>query len=140
MRRHLLMAGAIVSLGFATAGQALAAETPDTLCKGGQLVSMRVNTLKGADKAAAYDSATRNHIGWYRSKGITQNRLLVGPVLVRNADGSWSNSTTERVSIHMNSPGVPADKRDAGWDAYVSEYRATSDISTEKYACVREPK
>jgi hypothetical protein len=134
------MAGAIVSLGFATAGQALAAETPDTLCKGGQLVSMRVNILKGADKAAAYDSATRNHIGWYRSKGITQNRLLVGPVLVRNADGSWSNSTTERVSIHMNSPGVPADKRDAGWDAYVSEYRATSDISTEKYACVREPK
>lgn len=137
---RLLSAAAAAALGLAAAGQALAAETPDELCKGGQLVSVRVNTLKGADKAAAYDKAARDHLGWYRSHGFKDNSLLVGPVLVRNPDGSWSNSPTERVSVHTNAPGVPRDKRDAGWDAYVEAYRATSEISTEKYACLREPK
>lgn len=137
---RMILATAAAALSLAAAGQAMAADTPDTLCKGGQLVSVRVNTLKGPDKAAAYDKAARDHLGWYRSHGMTQNQLLVGPVLVRGADGSWSNSPTERVSVHTNAPGVPREKRDAAWDAYVAEYRDTSDITTEKFACLREPK
>lgn len=133
-------AAAAVTLSLAAAGQAVAAATPDELCVGGQLVSVRVNSLKGADKGAAYDKAARDHLGWYRSHGYKDNKLMVGPVVVRNADGSWSNSPTERVSVHTNAPGVPRDKRDAGWDAYVAQYRDTSDIAAEKYACLREPK
>ena len=140
MNRLQVLAGVAAAAGLAMAGQASAADTPDTLCKGGELVSLRVNVLKGADKAAAYDKAAKDHIGWYRSKGYKENQLMVGPVLVRNADGSWSNSPTERVSAHVNAPGVPRDKHDAAWDAYVSEYRDSSDVTTEKFACLREVK
>lgn len=138
-RLHVIAAAVAAVAGLAASGQAFAADTPDTLCKGGELVSLRVNVVKG-DKAAAYDKAAKDHIGWYRSKGYKDNKLMVGPVLVRNADGSWSNSPNERVSAHMNPPGVPRDKQDAGWAAYVQEYRDTSDVTVEKFACLREVK
>lgn len=139
-RLHTIAAAITAAAGLAAAGQAFAADTPETLCKGGELVSLRVNTLKSAEKAAAYDKAAKDHIGWYRSKGYKDNQLMVGPVLVRNPDGSWSNSPTERVSAHVNPPGVPRDKQDDAWSAYVSEYRDSSDVSVEKFACLREVK
>lgn len=121
-----------------SAHAAQAASSPDELCKGGQLVSLRTNTIKPGAKAA-YEKAAKDHIGWYRSHGYKTNRLLVGPVISGNG-GAWTASETEYASVHFDAPGVPKDKRDAGWDAYVKEYRDSSDIGVEKFVCLREVK
>lgn len=136
-RSAALAAGAI--LLCAGAAQAAPAASPADLCKGGQLVSVRVNTVKPGAKAA-YEKAARDHLAWYRSHGYTQNRLLSGPVITGNMTHGFTASETEYVSVHMDGPGVPRDKRDAGWDAYVQEYRDTSDLAVDKFACLREPK
>lgn len=136
VRRYAALAAGL--LLCAGAAQAAPAASPADLCKGGQLVVVRLNTIKPGAKAA-YEKASRDHLAWYRSHGIKSNRLLVGPVITGDANG-FTASETEFVSIHMDSPGVPRDKRDAGWDAYVKEYRDSSDLTVDKFACVREPK
>ncbi|MEW5687861.1 MAG: hypothetical protein AB1942_23345 [Pseudomonadota bacterium] len=131
----LLAAGLAVG---ASAAQAAPAASPTDLCQGGQLVVVRVNTIKpGA--TAAYEKAARDHLAWYRAHGVTANRLLTGPVISGGPAG-FTASETEYVSIHIDSPGVPRDQRDAAWDAYVKAYRDASELTVDKFACVREPK
>ena len=79
-------------------------------------------------------------MAWYRSHGFTGNRLMMGPVISGNRGSGWTASETEYASVHFDAPGVPPDKRDAGWDAYVKAYRDSSDIATEKFVCLREVK
>lgn len=123
----------------AGAAQAAGAASPLDLCKGGQLVVVRLNTVKpGA--SAAYEKAARDHAAWYRSHGYKENRLLVGPVITGGRGEGWTASETEYASVHMDAPGVPADKRDAGWDAYVKEYRDSSELTADKFVCLREVK
>lgn len=129
-------ASLMVSAG---AAQAAGAASPADLCKGGQLVSLRVSTIKPGDRAA-FEKATRDHIAWYRAHGFTGNRLLVGPVISGGRADGWTASETEYASVHMDAPGVPPDKRDAGWDAYVKEYRDASDLTVDKFVCLREVK
>lgn len=123
------------------AGHAAAASSPEELCKGGQLANVRINTLKTPQSREAYEQAARDHIGWYRKHGHKDNRLLVGPVLLFDrATGQWSESPSEFASLHLNNTRpVPASERDAAWDAYVAAYRATSDLATDKFVCLKEP-
>ncbi|WP_296597098.1 hypothetical protein [Phenylobacterium sp.] len=123
----------------AGAAQAAGAASPLDLCKGGQLVVVRLNTVKPGAKAT-YEKAARDHAAWYRSHGFKENRLLVGPVINGSRGEGWTASETEYASIHMDAPGVPADKRDAAWDAYVKEYRDSSDLTADKFVCLREMK
>jgi hypothetical protein len=129
-------AGLLLSAGAANAA---GAASPLDLCKGGQLVSLRINTVKPGAKDA-YEKAARDHIAWYRSHGYKENRLLTGPVITGARGEGWTASETEYASLHMDAPGVPPDKRDAGWDAYVKAYRETSDLAVEKFVCLREVK
>lgn len=135
-RAAALAAGLCV---LAVAGAQAAPATPADLCKGGQLVSVRVNTVKPGAKAA-YEKAARDHLAWYRAHGYTQNRLLVGPVITGSPAEGAKLSETEYVSVHIDGPGVPSAQRDAAWNAYVKEYRDTSDLAVDKFACLREPK
>ncbi len=123
----------------ATGAQAQTAASPVELCKGGQLAVVRMNAVKPGAKAA-YEKAARDHLAWYRSHGFAQNRLLVGPVITGDRTKGFTASETEFASIHLDSPGVPPDKRDAAWDAYVKGYRDASDLTVDKFVCLREPK
>lgn len=135
-----LTAGLACGLLLVAAGaQAAPAASPADLCKGGQLVVVRVSTVKPGAKAA-FEAAARDHLAWYRGHGISSNRLVVGAVINGDMSKGFTASETEYVSIHMDSPGVPRDKRDAAWDAYVKAYRDSSDLAVDKFACVREPK
>jgi len=117
-----------------------AAATPEDLCKGGQLSVLRTNTLKSPQARAAFEKAAQDHMAWYRSHGFKVNRQLVGSVMVFDeATKSWSVSPTEMMTLHIDNPGVPPAQHDAAWDAYVAEYRASSDIASEKMVCLREP-
>jgi hypothetical protein len=78
-------------------------------------------------------------VAWYRSHGFAKNRVMVGTVMVQDPKTKdWSVSPTEIVSLHTDAPG-PAAKHDAAYDAFVADYRAASDIDTEKLVCLREP-
>jgi hypothetical protein len=123
----------------AAGAQAAPAATAGELCKGGQLVVVRVSTVKPGAKAA-FEAAAKDHLAWYRGRGFTSNRLLTGPVITGDMSKGFTASETEYVSIHTDGPGVPRDKRDAAWDAYVKAYRDASDLAVDKFACVREPK
>jgi len=129
-----------VAVAFAAA-PAMAAKSPLELCQGGQLASVRINTLKSPDSAAAYDKAAKDHVGWYRKRGMKENRLLTGPVLLFDrATGEWTASPTEVASLHLNqNTAVPPEKRDDEWNAYVAGYRASSDLTVDKFVCLREP-
>lgn len=130
----------VAAAGLAAAGaQAQTAASPVDLCKDGQLAVVRMNAVKPGAKAA-YEKASRDHLGWYRSHGFTQNRLLVGPVITGDRTKGFTASETEFASVHLGSPGVPPDKRDAAWDAYVKAYRDSSDLTVDKFVCLREPK
>ncbi|RAK69092.1 hypothetical protein [Phenylobacterium kunshanense] len=128
------------AVGLSAVGaEAQTAKSPVELCKGGQLAVVRMNAVKPGAKAA-YEKAARDHLAWYRSHGYAQNRLMVGPVITGDRANGYTASETEFASIHMDSPGVPPDKRDAGWDAYVKAYRDSSDLTVDKFVCLREPK
>lgn len=133
-----MIAGAALAMA---AVPAMAAKSPQELCAGGQLASVRINTLKSPDAAAAYDKAAKKHVGWYRKRGMKENRLLTGPVLLFDrATGEWSASPNEMASLHLNqNTAVPPEQRDAEWNAYVAEYRASSDLTVDKFVCLREP-
>ena len=133
--KHTLMAVAAISL---SASAAMAATPPD-LCKDGQISVMRISTLKSGDARAQFDKAQKKQVEWYRSHGFAKNRVLVGSVLVEDPKTKdWSISSSEVVSLHTDAPG-PAAKHDAAYDAFVADYRAASDITTEKLVCLREP-
>ena len=135
----LIGAAAAVLLLSATSAQA--AVTPPDLCKDGQISRLRISKLKAPDSAATFDKATRDQGAWYRSHGFTKNRLLVGTVMVQDdKTKDWSVSKEQMVTVHTDTPGPSATaKRDAGWDAFVAEFAAASDITTDVLVCLREP-
>jgi hypothetical protein len=130
--------GVLASLFLATT--AVAGTLPADLCKDGHKSVVRTRKLKSPDSRALFDKAVQDHVAWYRSHGFSQNRILVGPVLVRDdITNNWSESPDEFVSIHLDYPPQSAVKPDAAWEAYVAEYRASSDIATEQVVCLHEP-
>ena len=135
----ILMATAAALLLSAASAQA--AVTPPDLCKDGQISRVRISKLKAPDSAAKFDKATRDQGAWYRSHGFAKNRLLVGTVMVQDdKTKDWSVSAGQMVTVHMDTPGPSATaKRDAGWDAFVAEFSAASEVTTDLLVCLREP-
>lgn len=43
----------------------------------------------------------------------------------------------EVVTLHLNAPSVPVEKRDAAWDEYISAYRKAADLVVDKKLCIR---
>jgi hypothetical protein len=69
-------------------------------------------------------------MAWYRAHGFKANVQRVGRVMT--PDGLAADKV---VTVHVNAPGVPRDKRDADWDKFVAGYRAISDITSEQLVC-----
>lgn len=135
--RILLAASAALILS----GSAAMAATPPDLCKGGQISVVRISTLKSPAAKAQFDKASQAQGKWYRSHGFKKNRIFFGSVMVQDpATKDWSVSQTEVFSLHTDAPGPATNaKKDAAYDAFVADYRASSDITTEKLVCLREP-
>jgi hypothetical protein len=127
-------AGCLVALAVAQPAAAQLA----TACPAGQTTAVvRMSTIKPTGSMAGFSEAARDHLKWYRDHGYTANQITSYPVLETKDQGkTWAVSQTQVLSIHKNDPGVPRDKRDAAWDAYVAKYRANSDITTETYVCM----
>jgi hypothetical protein len=100
----------------------------------GEVQVVRVSKLKPGASVADFEKAVAQHMAWYRSHGFTQNEQRIGRVMTPQG---LSEDTV--MTVHVNAPGVPRDKRDAGWEAFVAAYRAISDVTSENLVCFAKP-
>src|SRR5579863_837111 len=102
----------------------------------GDITMVRVSTIKpGA--MANFMAAVAAHKAWYRSHGFKDNIIVASKVFVRDEkSGAIKYSDTEVVTYHIGLPGSALEKRDAAWDAYVKQYRDSSDIKNEYMTCM----
>ncbi len=84
-------------------------------------------------------AAVAAHKAWYRSHGFNNNVIVASRVIVHDEKTkTFSYSDAEVVTHHVRPPGPSqvGPKHDAAWDAYVKQYRDTSDIKSEYTTCM----
>ena len=96
----------------------------------GEVQVIRVSKLKPGATIADFDKVVVMHMVWYRSHGYTANVQRVGRVMTPQG-----MAPDQVVTVHVNAPGVPREKRDAGWEAFVAAYRTVSDVTSDTLAC-----
>ena len=104
----------------------------------GDIAVVRVSAIKPGH-LNDFMAAVAAHKSWYRSHGFTDNVIVASRVLLRDQQtGATKYSDAEVVTYHVRPPGgkETAAKKDAGWDAYVKQYRDSSDIKNEYLTCL----
>ena len=130
MKINMLLLAAVMAVASPVLAQAPAAPPR---CDG-EVQVIRVSKLKPGATIADFDKAVAMHMAWYRSHGYTTNVQRVGRVMTPQG-----LAPDQVVTVHVNAPGVPRDKRDAGWEAFVAAYRAVSDVTSDTLACFPKP-
>src|ERR1022692_1680943 len=102
------------------------AQSAPPACNGDYAI-VRVSTIKpGA--MPAFMAAVAAHKAWYRDHGFKDNVIVASRVILTDEKThAMKYSDTEVVTYHIRPPGGPQVKRDAAWDAYVKQYRDSSD-------------
>ncbi len=128
--KRILMTAAI---GLTLWGSAAAAEPP--ACRGAYEI-VRTSTIKPG-KMQIFLKAVHDHQAWYLSHGL-KDHILLGRVLARDADASgFSASTAMTVHTDLSQMAPPAQSaNDAAWNAYVAEYRDSSDLVSTVIVCL----
>lgn len=119
----------------AVAMQAAIAQTQMPACDG-DITLVRVSTIKpGA--LPKFMAAVAAHQAWYRTNSIKDNQIVAARVFVRDeATGTFKYSDTEVVSYHFRPPMSVPNRGDAAWNAYVQQYRDSSEIKNEFMTCM----
>ncbi len=106
-------------------------------CKVGEPAIVRVSKISPKGSMAGFKKAVADHIKWYRDHGYTKDRQVIAAVMTFDPVKKVMLEAPDQVmTIHTHSTDVPLEKHDAGWAAYVAEYRANSDIATETLVCL----
>jgi hypothetical protein len=104
----------------------------------GDIAIVRVSAIKpGA--MSGFMAAVAAHKAWYRDNGFTNNVIVTSRIILRDEKtGAMRYSDAEVISYHIRPPGTEqtAAKKNAAWDAYVKQYRDTSDIKSEYMTCM----
>lgn len=131
--RTVLALAVLAALGVSP----LFAQNAPPACAG-DLAIVRVATIKpGAIQA--YLAAVAAHKAWYRSHGFNDNVIVASRVIQTDErTGAMKYSDREVITYHVRPPGsAPTNaKKDAAWDAYVKQYRDTSEIKNEYLTCM----
>jgi|HubBroStandDraft_6_1064221.scaffolds.fasta_scaffold703683_2 hypothetical protein len=100
----------------------------------GDYAIVRVSTIKPG-QMPAFMQAVAAHKAWYRSHGFMDNIIVASRIIERDeTTGVNKYSETQVVTYHINAPaGVT---QDAAWNAYVKQYRDSSDIASEYRTCM----
>jgi hypothetical protein len=121
-------AGALIAL---TANTAHAAP----VCPNGDVATLRTSMLTPTGSMAGLAKAVADHQQWYRAHGYA-DRILLAPVLTLDrASGGMVASPNQAITFHLRTVEVPKAKHDAGWDAFVAEYKANSTVTNETTVC-----
>lgn len=129
MRKIVLAAIAATLLPGAVSAQS----STQSACPSGELTRIRLSKIKPAGSMAGFNRAVAAHTAWYKSHGFKLTQR-VAPVLV-TANGKQQVSRDEVMTLSAGD-NVPRDKRDAGWDAFVAQYRANSTVEKETIVCM----
>ena len=132
MFKILLAAAGFACAGLA-GGTAVSAQGVAAACAG-QLVGMRVSSLKPGGSMAGFAEAVRDNAAWYAGHGLKNDRFSVAPVL-EPADKTYKPSVTKVMTIHVyGSAETP--RKDAAWEAFVAKYQANSKIDSSVVVCL----
>src|SRR5581483_9287506 len=103
----------------------------------GDITVVRVSTIRPG-QLEGFMSAVAAHKAWYRSHGYKDNVIVASRIINRDEKtGAMKYSDAEVLTYHVRPPGGPAEpKHDAAWDAYVKQYRETSDIKNQYITCM----
>ncbi len=131
----------LVLLILASVGSGLAQSqnwAQDCRAKGGQVVDYRVSRLKEGVPKGEFEKAFALHLKWYRDHGYSENRMMLGdPVEADPSTKAMGPVANELVTLHLNAPAVPPEKRDAQWEAFSAAYRSAADLVVDKKLCMR---
>ena len=131
---------AFLGLTALAPGAAVAQNDPADFCRNGQIAVLRISKIIETGSRSGFDQAMADQLAWYRSHGFTTNRLVTANVIVQDPKTKvWSKSATEVLSLHINPPPMAAIKPDAAWTAFVSEFRSSSIVESERTACLEQP-
>jgi len=117
------------ALLLASAGAAAAAPMCD-----GQMLTMRVSKLKPGGSLAGFNEAFKGNAAWYKAKGLS-DQFSTAPLMLPS-DGDMKPSVDQIVTFHITGQKAPEHKGDAGWDAFVTKYKANSTIASETRTCL----
>jgi hypothetical protein len=116
---------------------ALAADAPPEGCQVGNITTVRVSKLKTPASRPAFEKAMADHAKWYADHGFASDQFVKAPVIVPDAvKKTLVQSPDQIMTLHTHSSYVAPEKRDAGWKAFVDEYRASSDMLSEVSVCM----
>lgn len=126
----------IGALAIASSAMAQTAATAEALCPSGQLVTVRFNEITPNGTVAGFTEAAIANQEYYRNRNIKGNYQLVGRVLVRDrATNTWSVSTKDASTAHVNPPMRRGNPDDPAWKAFVAQYDANSKVVAERLVC-----
>jgi hypothetical protein len=100
----------------------------------GDYTVVRFSAIKPG-KMQAFMQAVADHKNWYRSHGFKDNVIVASRVFDPDDKTGTKYSEIEVVTLHVRPPAAEG-KHDAAWDAYVKEYRDSSDIRSEYRTCM----
>jgi hypothetical protein len=134
MKFNLLLLAAAMAVATPALAQAPAAAPAMAPRCAGELQVLRLSKLKPGTTMADFEKVVAQHMAWYRSHGYTANVQRIGQVMTPQGMAS-----DQVYTAHINPPGVPRDKHDAGWDAFVAAYAAISEVSSTQLICFAKP-
>jgi hypothetical protein len=108
-----------------------------SLCPAGSAAAVvRVSQIKPTGSMDGFKKAYADHVKWYADHNLS-DKFALEPVLIYDpAKGSATTAPDQLMTVHYRASTPPPHAGDAAWDAYVAEYRANSDITTEILTCL----
>jgi hypothetical protein len=89
---------------------------------------------------AAFMKAQEAHKAWYKSHGFPNDQIYTAKILTQDpTTKEWQYSDTEMMTFHVTA-SLAQPTHDAAWDAYVKQYRDSSDIKSTSVICMPKVK
>ncbi|UAK23017.1 hypothetical protein [Sphingomonas nostoxanthinifaciens] len=120
---------------LATIAVAAPVAAQNNVCPTGDPALLRISKIKPGGSMAGLAKAVADHSKWYADHGFTADRQVIAPVLVPGPQGPHVASD-QVMTLHLHAHNVPQNQHDAGWDAFVAEYRANSEVVSEMMVCL----
>jgi hypothetical protein len=87
-------------------------------------------------KAASIATALAFCSGLSATAALAADAPAASVLTYDKASNALVKSPDQVMTFHNHATSVPKEKHDAAWDAYVAEYKANSEISSETIVCM----
>ena len=132
-----ILAKCLLVAALAVPAAAFAQGAPAVPACDGQVVNIRVSTIKPESSMDKFMAAVEAQKAWYKSHGLA-DMIFASRIIDRDATTRASSySTTEAMTYHFYPPGdTKMPQRDAAWDEFVKMFSDSSTIKVSYMTCV----